>query len=125
MLGVKTRPTLKPTAASKPSPYKIGYPRNTTGLVVINSCSLRKVTTEPAKLTEPTTIVKAVAIRSKSCGGPVPTSVSSTIATIAAAPPPTPLNNATSCGIWVIWTRYAPRMPIAVPAAMAAKIGSR
>ena len=67
--------------------------------MVISSCSLRKVTTEPAKLIEPTTIVKAVAIKSKTGADPAPSSVSSMIATMAAAPPPTPLNSATSCGI--------------------------
>jgi hypothetical protein len=34
---------------------------------------------------------------------------------IATAPPPTPLNNATICGIAVIRTRSAAGMPIAVP----------
>ena len=33
--------------------------------MVISSCSLRNVITEPAKLTEPTTMVNAVAIRVK------------------------------------------------------------
>ena len=47
----------------------MGYPRKTTGRVVISSCSLRKVTTEPAKLTEPTTIVNAVAIKSNTGAG--------------------------------------------------------
>ena len=67
--------------------------------MVISSCSLRKVTTEPAKLTEPTTIVNAVAISSNTGAAPLRNSVSSMIATMAAAPPPTPLNSATSCGI--------------------------
>ena len=49
---------------------------------------------------------------------------SSTSATMAAAPPPTPLNRATICGIWVIWTRYAPITPTAVPAAIAIRIGT-
>ena len=55
-------------------------------------------------------MVNAVAI-SVERPGPArlrPISCSSTRATIAAAPPPTPLNRATSCGIWVICTRYAP-----------------
>ena len=77
------------------------------GRVVISSCSFMNVITEPAKLTEPTTMVKAVAIRVKTGVPPdrPVISCSSTSATIAAAPPPTPLNRATSCGIWVICTR--------------------
>ena len=70
-------------------------------------------------------MVNAVAIRSNTGAGPPLSSVSSMIATMAAAPPPTPLNKATNCGIWVICTRYAPSTPMAVPAAMAARIGSR
>ena len=34
---------------------------------------------------------------------------------IATAPPPTPLNNATICGIAVIWTLRAAGTPTAVP----------
>ena len=43
---------------------------------------------------------------------------------MAAAPPPTPLNRATSWGIWVICTRYAPTAPTAVPMARATRIGT-
>ena len=39
----------------------------------------------------------------------------STSDTIAAAPPPTPLNSATNCGIAVIFTVRAPTRPIAAP----------
>ena len=73
-------------------------PGKITGRVVISSCSLAKVTTEPAKETEPTTIVNAA----RRAGTPPSgrrRSRSSSSATSAAAPPPTPLNSATSCGI--------------------------
>ena len=106
---------LNPTAASSPSPYRMGYPAKTTGRVVISSCSLRKVTIEPAKLTDPTTMVNAMVTIMNSEGRSASmmsltcnrssTWTSSTRATIAAAPPPTPLNRATSWGIWVIRTR--------------------
>ena len=81
-----------------------------TGREVISSCSLAKVTIEPAKETEPTRIVNAVATSANfSTSAPDSTiSCSSSRATSAAAPPPTPLNSATICGIWVICTVRAP-----------------
>ena len=71
------------------------------------------MTIEPENDTEPTSTVNAVAIRTNvSTSSPAwsssTISCSSTSATSAAAPPPTPLNSATICGIWVIWTRRAP-----------------
>ena len=93
------------------------------------------MTIEPAKLIEPTTMVKEVINSTKRLGAAASGRsrtvsrtemlCSSTRATMAAAPPPTPLNSATSCGIWVIWTRYAPITPTAVPAAIAIRIGTR
>ena len=107
-----------------PAANAIARPGNTTGAEVISSCSLAKVTTEPAKETEPTKIVNAVAASTNqftSC--PMSTiSCSSSSATSAAAPPPTPLNSATICGIWVICTRWAPNTPPAVPTTMAPRI---
>ena len=84
-----------------------------TGREVISSWSLAKVTIEPAKETEPTRIVNAVATRvnfstSNPASESSTISCSSSSATSAAAPPPTPLNSATICGIWVIWTVRAP-----------------
>ena len=84
------------------------------------------MTIEPVKLTEPMTMVNAVAISWNVEDPPVVAiSLSSTRATMAAAPPPTPLNRATSWGIWVICTRYAPSAPIPTPTTMAMPIGSR
>ncbi len=82
----------------------------TTGRDVIRSWSLAKVTIEPANETEPTRIVNAVATRVNSWTSPPNSTIScsSIRATRAAAPPPTPLNSATICGIWVIWTVRAP-----------------
>ncbi len=48
-------------AASSATANAIGRPGKTTGREVISSWSLAKVTTEPAKEIEPTTIVNAVA----------------------------------------------------------------
>ena len=76
-------------------------PGKTTGRVVINSWSFKKVTIEPEKEMQPTTTVKTVAITSADVAES-PSFIYSTIETSAAAPPPTPLKSATSCGIAVI-----------------------
>ena len=73
-------------------------PGNITGLVVINSCNFKKVTTDPLKDIQPTITVNTVAITA-SVVALSPKFKYSTIATSAAAPPPTPLNSATICGI--------------------------
>jgi hypothetical protein len=94
-----------------------------TGRVVISSCSLANVTIEPENEIAPTRIVNAVAIAatvSPSC-----TSPSSISATSDAAPPPTPLNSATSCGMCVICTRRDPTTPPTVPITSAIRIGTR
>ena len=65
------------------------------------SCNLRKVTIEPENETQPTITVKTVATTSATLAFE-PNRKYSTIATNAAAPPPTPLKSATNCGIWVI-----------------------
>ena len=80
-------------------------PGNTTGRVVINSCNFKNVTIEPVNETVPTITVNTVAIKiGTEISVPVlvaspPSFKYSTMATSAAAPPPTPLNKATSCGI--------------------------
>ena len=113
-----------PTPASSAAPKATASPGKTTGAEVISSCSLAKVTIEPAKETEPTKIVNAVAARTNQpASRPMSMiSCSSSSATRAAAPPPTPLNSATICGIWVICTRWAPKTPPAVPTAIATRI---
>ena len=63
------------------------------------------MTTDPAQLTAPISKVKAVAASAKVDPSSSTSRGSSIKATIAAAPPPTPLNRATSWGICVIWTR--------------------
>ena len=76
---------------------------------------------EPLKETQPTTTVNTVKITTAVLA-PVPRLRYSTIATSAAAPPPTPLNSATSCGIWVISTLRAAGTPITRPIAIAPTI---
>ena len=99
-------------------------PGKITGRVVINSCNFKKVTIEPLKEMQPTTTVNTVAITSATVA-PSPKWRYSTIATSAAAPPPTPLKSATSCGICVICTMRAAGTPITKPNAMAARIAGR
>ena len=96
----------------------------TTGLVVINSCSFIKVMIDPLKDTQPTMTVKTVKTTS-AVVAVSPRFKYSTIATSAAAPPPTPLNSATSCGICVIWTLRAAGTPITSPIAIAPRIHPR
>ena len=65
-LGSATSRTLSTEHdGDQPPPKAIGRPGKITGRVVISSCSLANVTSEPAKLTDPTRMVKAVATRSK------------------------------------------------------------
>ena len=56
-------------------------------------------------------------VASRSARGRGATLWNSPSATSAAAPPPTPLNSATICGIAVIFTVRAPTTPIAAPIA--------
>ena len=51
------------SAATRVPPKTTGRPGKITGREVISSCSFAKVMIEPAKETEPTRIVNAVAIR--------------------------------------------------------------
>src|SRR6266542_2440033 len=92
------------TAASPPNTY--GPPGNVTGRPVISSCSFTNVSADPLNDTEPTTSVNSAA-------------------TSAAAPPPTPLNSATSCGIAVIGTRRAAGTPTTAPTTIAATMAAR
>ena len=95
---VSTRATDAAIAATNPRPMSTGSPGNTTGLVVMSSCSFPKVTSDPENETAPTSRLNAIATRTH--GSSV--CPSSSRATSAADPPPTPLNRATSWGICVI-----------------------
>ena len=95
--AVTTQPDTPRTATKVPAITK-RPPGKTTGRVVISSCNFMKVMIEPLNETQPTTTVNTVAITSAVVAS-LPRFRYSTIATRAAAPPPTPLNSATSCGI--------------------------
>jgi hypothetical protein len=95
----------------------------TTGRVVMSSWSLRYVTTDPEKATDPMITVATVKI--KNSRSSEPTTRYSTMAISPAAPPPTPLNSATSCGIAVIFTRRAATSPATEPTARTIRISAR
>ena len=78
------------------------------------SCSFPNAMFEPQKETEPMIAEKRIGIISSSGMSP-PACRNSAHATSATAPPPTPLNSATICGIAVIFTLRAAGMPTAVP----------
>ena len=85
------------------------------------SWSLPKAMFEPQNETEPMIAANRIGISWSSSGLPMPSSSVrrySTNEISATAPPPTPLNSATICGIAVIFTLRAAGTPTAVPIAM-------
>ncbi len=98
--------TARTAAATATSPMTSGAAGRITGREVISPWSLRNVTTEPDRAIAPATTANADAAFPRAV--PLPAhSASSMIPTTAAAPPPAPLNTATSCGMSVIRTRRA------------------
>ncbi len=90
------------------------------GRPVISSWSFANAIREPEKLTAPMTHASSVGSSVSSGISPASgiSSWYSDSATAATAPPPTPLNRATICGIAVIFTARAETTPITVPSAM-------
>ena len=88
------------------------------------SCSLRKAMLEPQKEIEPMIAANRIGISASSSRSP-PDSRNSTNEISATAPPPTPLNSATICGIAVIFTLRALGMPTAVPIARPTTISTQ
>lgn len=81
-----------------------------------SSCSLPKAIKEPQNETEPTIVANSAG--TLTCNGSSRNpfdSRNSTQAINATAPPPTPLNSATICGMAVIRTCRAAGTPMAVP----------
>ena len=76
-------------------------------LAQASSCSLANATFEPQNEIEPMIAANTIGISDSS--GMSPTSRNSTSEISATAPPPTPLNSATICGIAVIFTLRAAR----------------
>ena len=97
------------------------WPGSEIGRPGMSSCSLPNATFEPQKETEPMIAANRIGISVSSSGLPPKISSDSRYSTneiSATAPPPTPLNSATICGIAVIFTWRAAGAPIAVPIAM-------
>ena len=86
-----------------------------------SSWSLPNATSEPANEIEPTIAENMIETAILASSDSTPASAAtwySEAAISAAAPPPTPLNSATICGIAVIFTRCAATTPMTVPTAM-------
>ena len=104
---------------------KMFWPGNVIGRPLISSCSFAKAIIEPANEIEPISAESTVetdAVVARPAGEPMWNSAS---ATRAAAPPPTPLNRATICGIAVIFTLRAPTRPTAAPIRAATTISAQ
>ena len=90
------------------------------------SCSLPKAMLEPQNEIEPTIAPKSSKVSARSAHLPRPPWEKpwrySTQAISATAPPPTPLNSATICGIAVIFTLRAAGIPTAAPMTIPAMI---
>ena len=111
----------RPTTTTASTRLTAEPPGSLSGRPEISSCSLPKATFEPQKLIEPMIAANSVGI-SCSSGMSPPASRNSTTLISATAPPPTPLNSATICGIAVIFTERALGIPTAVPISTPAAI---
>ncbi len=108
----------------KSTAFPICWPGYVIGRPLIRSCSFPNATSEPANEIEPTSAEKTVETPRSTPTSPesAQTVWNSTSETSAAAPPPTPLNSATICGIAVIFTLRAPTTPTTEPIAIPAAI---
>jgi hypothetical protein len=106
--------TAHPTAASRRTRFTNDCPGSMIGRPGMTSCSFPNAMFEPQKETEPMIAAKRIGI---SCSRSRCPSAwrNSAHATSATAPPPTPLNSATICGIAVIFTFRAAGTPTTVP----------
>ena len=115
-----------PSAAAPPrtSTFTTFWPGKTIGRPLTSSCSFANATSEPEKEIEPMSAESAIDSASSQTRTPS-SSWNSASATSAAAPPPTPLNRATICGIAVIFTLRAPMRPTTLPIAAATTISAQ
>ena len=100
------------------------WPGYVIGRPPMSSCSFANAIIEPASETAPIRPENAIAMSTSMCGRPGSGRKrwSSASAISAAAPPPTPLNSATICGIAVIFTRRAAAAPKPPPITIAITI---
>ena len=112
--------TEQPTATSSRSAFTNGCAGEQDRAPGHELLELPKAMFEPQNDTEPMIAAKRIGIRASSSGMPpvipAPRGTRRT-QTSATAPPPTPLNSATICGIAVIFTPRAAGTPTAVPIA--------
>ena len=109
--------TAQPMQTASRAMFTSCWPGTWIGRPGISSCSLPKAMFEPQKEIEPMMAASRIGISVSSSGLP-PAARSSRYSAqeiSATAPPPTPLNSATICGIAVIFTWRAAGTPTAVP----------
>ena len=107
----------EPAATSKTTPFTNCWPGYVIGRPPISSCSFANATIEPENEIAPISAESTIASEMSTFGAPGSGRIRCTSASAisAAAPPPTPLNSATICGIAVIFTRRAATAPKAPP----------
>ena len=121
----ETSASPQPTARRKTAPLTNCCPGYVIGRPPISSCSFANAIIEPANEIEPISAESMIASEMSIFGDPASGRMTCTSASAisAAAPPPTPLNSATICGIAVIFTlraATAPKPPpISIPIAIA------
>ena len=95
------------------SAFPTCWPGNVIGRPLISSCSFPNATIEPANEIEPTSAENTIDDPRSTPTSPLSARPCGTrrARSSAAAPPPTPLNSATICGIAVIFTLRAPTTP--------------
>ena len=116
-----TSATPRAAAPMRMAALTMFWPTNTIGRPEISSCNLANATSEPENEIEPIRAERTVETIDSEARSPSET-WNSASATSAAAPPPTPLNRATICGIAVIFTVRAPTTPTTAPIAPPAAI---
>ena len=105
-LAARTRTTVATTATIARTIVRRREPGKMIGFPLIRPWSLPEAISEPVNVTEPITTSSTVKIvvETLAVWPPAAIRTKSSIATSAAAPPPTALKSDTSCGIAVIFT---------------------
>ena len=109
--------------AARPMLTSVNVRTGKRRLAQASSCSFENATFEPQNEIEPMIAANTIGIRVSSARS-LPSRYSTRLIS-ATAPPPTPLNSATICGIAVIFTLRAAGMPTAVPIAIPITISAQ
>ena len=113
MPWTKAPATTKASVSARNSRVHRAWAFQTTGFCGSTRCSLPAATRLPTSVTMPTATARSAVNRTKAVSP-----WTDRRPTRADAPPPRPLNRATVCGIWIIWTRTASRLPTSAPMRM-------